>query len=61
MRAGGLIVAADEKGFCGCGNPYAGKILSANDVIPIELNLNVSPTISGITDFSFNIAITKTG
>ena len=40
---------------------YAGKILSANDVIPIELNLNVSPTISGITDFSFNIAITKTG
>ena len=21
MRAGGLIVAADEKGFCGCGNP----------------------------------------
>ena len=40
---------------------YSGKILSANDVIPMELNLNVSPTVSGIKDFSFNIAITTTG
>jgi hypothetical protein len=40
---------------------YTGKILGSNDVIPIELNLNVSPTVSGITDFSFHIAITTTG
>jgi hypothetical protein len=39
---------------------YSGKILSANDVIPIGLNLNVSPTVSGITDFSFDIVITTT-
>lgn len=40
---------------------YSGRTLSADEVIPIELNLNVSPTISGITDFSFDIAITTTG
>ena len=40
---------------------YSGRTLSADEVIPIELNLNVSPTISGITDFSFDIAIATTG
>jgi hypothetical protein len=40
---------------------YSGRILSANEVIPIELILNVSPTISGITDFSVDLVITATG
>jgi hypothetical protein len=40
---------------------YSGKILSADEVIPMGLNLNVSPTVSGITDFSFDIVITATG
>jgi hypothetical protein len=40
---------------------YSGTILSADEVIPMELNLNVSPTVSGITDFSFDIVITTTG
>jgi len=39
---------------------YSGRILSANEVVPIELILNVSPTISGITDFSIDIVITAT-
>jgi hypothetical protein len=40
---------------------YSGRILSTDEVIPIELNLNVSPAISGITDFSFDIVITAKG
>jgi hypothetical protein len=40
---------------------YSGRILSADEVIPMELILNVSPTVSGITDFSFDIVITATG
>jgi hypothetical protein len=40
---------------------YSGKLLNANDVIPMGLNLNVSPNVSGITDFSFHIVITTTG
>lgn len=39
---------------------YSGRTLSAGEVIPIDLTLNVSPTISGITDFSFGIVITAT-
>ena len=40
---------------------YPGRILSADEAIPMELILNVSPTISGIADFSFDIIITATG
>jgi hypothetical protein len=40
---------------------YSGRNLGANEVIPIELILDVSPTISGITDFSLDIIITATG
>ena len=40
---------------------YSGTILNADEVIPIVLILNVSPTVSGITDFSFDTAITITG
>jgi hypothetical protein len=40
---------------------YSGRILGAYEVIPMELILNVSPAVSGITDFSFNIVITATG
>ena len=40
---------------------YPGRILNADDVIPMELILNVAPTISGITDFSFDTIITTTG
>jgi hypothetical protein len=40
---------------------YSGRILGAGEVIPMELILNVSPTVSEITDFSFDIVITATG
>ena len=40
---------------------YSGTILNVDEVVPIDLILNVSPTVSGITDFSFDITITTTG
>jgi hypothetical protein len=39
---------------------YSGQVLSAGQVIPIELTLTVLPEISGITNFSFNTIITAT-
>ena len=39
---------------------YAGQVLSAGQVIPLELTLTVLPNISGITNFSFNTTITIT-
>ena len=40
---------------------YSGRILSVDEVIPVELILNVSPTITGITNFSFDTIITTAG
>ena len=40
---------------------YSGRILSPHEVIPMDLILNVSPTVSGITDFSVDIVITAIG
>jgi len=40
---------------------YSGRILSPDEVIPVELILNDAPTVSGITNFSFDIVITATG
>jgi len=37
---------------------YSGQVLSVDQVIPLELTLTVSPTISGITNFSFDTTIT---
>jgi hypothetical protein len=37
---------------------YSGQVLGAGQVIPLELTLSVSPTIIGITDFSFTTIIT---
>ena len=37
---------------------YSGQVLSVDQVIPLELTLTVYPTISGITDFSFDTIIT---
>jgi hypothetical protein len=39
---------------------YSGQGLGEGQVIPLELTLTVYSTISGITDFSFNTAITAT-
>jgi hypothetical protein len=39
---------------------YSGQVLNEEQVIPLELTLTVYPTISGITDFSFDIVITTT-
>ncbi len=39
---------------------YSGQVLSVGQVIPLELTLAVSPTISEITDFSFKTIITIT-
>jgi hypothetical protein len=38
-----------------------GYVISVGDVISAELSLNVSNSISGITDFSFDIIIEGTG
>jgi hypothetical protein len=40
---------------------YSGRTLSADEVSPMELTLSISPTVSGITDFSFDTVITTTG
>lgn len=40
---------------------YTGQTLSVNQVLRIKLTLIVSSTISGITNFSFDITITATG
>jgi hypothetical protein len=40
---------------------YTDRILGAGEVIPMELILNVFHTVSGITDFSFDVVITATG
>ena len=37
---------------------YSGQVLSVGQVIPVELTLTVSPTISGVTNFSFDTIIT---
>ena len=39
---------------------YSGQILSAGQVIPLELTLAVSPNITGITHFSFDTTIATT-
>ena len=39
---------------------YSGQILSVDQVIPLELILAVSPTMSGITHFSFDTTIATT-
>jgi len=40
---------------------YSGTMLNIDEVINIDLILNISPTVSGITDFSFDTTITTTG
>ena len=40
---------------------YAGQTLSVNQVLQIRFTLVVSPTISGITNFAFDIIVTATG
>ena len=37
---------------------YSGQVISAGQVIPLELTLTVLPNINGITNFSFNTIIT---
>jgi hypothetical protein len=38
---------------------YSGQILKPNEVIPIQLSLTVSPTVTGIIDFNFETTITS--
>jgi hypothetical protein len=40
---------------------YAGQTLSVNQALQVRLTLVVSPSISGIASFSFDITITATG
>jgi hypothetical protein len=40
---------------------YTGQTLNVNQTFQTGLTLVVSPTVSGITDFSFDITITATG
>jgi len=37
---------------------YGGQILNANEVVQVKLTLTVSSSITGITNFSFDITIT---
>ncbi|HVP17154.1 MAG TPA: hypothetical protein VMT42_07290 [candidate division Zixibacteria bacterium] len=39
---------------------YSGQILSVGQVIPLELILAVSPSVTGITHFSFDTTIATT-
>jgi hypothetical protein len=39
---------------------YSGQILSVGQVIPLELILSISPSITGITHFSFDMTIATT-
>jgi len=39
---------------------YSGSILNAGSSIPVRFTLTISPTVSGITTFSFTINITCT-
>jgi hypothetical protein len=39
---------------------YSGQILRAGQMIPLELILAVSPNVTGITNFSFDITIATT-
>jgi hypothetical protein len=39
---------------------YTGQILTPEQKTPLVLTLQISPSISGITDFSFDIVITAT-
>jgi hypothetical protein len=39
----------------------SGRILNPDEVIPIDLILNVSPAVSGIIDFSFDMVINAAG
>ena len=40
---------------------YSGQVLSADQVIPIELTLTILPNINGIDNFSFNTIISASG
>jgi len=40
---------------------YAGQTLNVNQVLQVRLTLTLSSTVSGITNFSFDIVITSTG
>jgi hypothetical protein len=40
---------------------YAGQTLAVYQVLQVNLSLTVSPTISGITNFTFDITVTATG
>ena len=40
---------------------YSGQTLSVNQVLQVNLMLAVSSTVSGITNFTFDITITATG
>ena len=40
---------------------YTGQTMSVNQVLQVKLTLVVSATVSGITNFSFDITITATG
>ena len=40
---------------------YASQTISMNQVLQVKLTLVVSPTISGISSFTFNLMITATG
>ena len=40
---------------------YAGQTLSVNQVFQVKLTLIVSSTVSGITNFSFDLTVSATG
>jgi len=40
---------------------YSGQAMSVNQVLQVRLTLGISQTISGITNFTFDVIITTTG
>ena len=51
----------EAEGYIGLSWSYNGIVLNPNDVLPVDLTLSVSPEISGVTNFSFDIVITAVG
>lgn len=50
-----------SSGYMSLIETYSGRILNSDEVIPMYLILDVSQSISEITDFSFDIVITTSG
>jgi len=52
---------ASASAYISLGWDYSGKVLSPNEVVQVKLTLSISSSITGITNFSFDITISAIG